>query len=116
MIQLWYEYREVTRMDEIRNIEPEETVITETHSSPEPMRQPDFQCNIKDSEKTYRDFYGAIFSRRNAAITIAYFAYSAILFAVSVILYGKTNLTFTIATAVIFAAAVFFYFKNHLVL
>ena len=99
-------------MDEIRNIEPEEAIITETHSSPEPMRQPDFECHIEDSEATYRDFYGAVFGRRNAAMTIAYFAYCAILFAVSMILYGKTDLFFTIAIVLIFAASVFFYFKN----
>ncbi len=100
-------------MDEIRKIEPEEVIITETHSSPEPMRTADFECHEEDSEWVYRDFYRTVFCRRNAVLSVAYFIYCAVLFAVAVILWGKTDLVFTIAIAVMFAASLFFFFKNN---
>ena len=97
-------------MEEFRPIEPEETYITETHSSPEPIRQPVFESKAENGEESYRNFYDVLAYRKSAVMTIAYFIYCAALFVLSMILYKKTELIYTIAIAALFAVSVVFYF------
>ncbi len=99
-------------MDDIKKIEPEEVIITETHSSPEPMRQPDFKCEREKTEDIYRDFYETMSYRRIALSTAIIFACCAILLAVSLILNRRVTLLYFILVAVYFVFIAIFYFRN----
>ena len=89
-------------MDEIKKIEPEEVIITETHSSAEPMRQPDFKCEKEETEKFYRDFFNTTSFRRVALSAAIIFACCAIVLALSLIFNHKVDLISLILIGVYF--------------
>ena len=99
-------------MEEFRPIEPEETYITETHSSPEPMRQPVFEFRTENGENAYRDFLGSIYPRFTLPWIIIYLLMSAGWFAYMLIVHKHIYSSNIVICSFLLAASAFFYFIN----
>jgi len=97
-------------MEELRPIEPEDTYITETHSSPEPMRQPVFECKMESSEEAYRNLLCIGAFRRITVMSILYIILGGALLAVAIILNKKVELYHIIPIVFLFAWSILYYF------
>ena len=89
-------------MDEFKPIEPTEEIITETHSSPEPMRQPVFESVVELDEKKYDDFNGNLMWRKSFFTGLLILAVILLHFIVFAVVYRSLTLYSVIMYGVLF--------------